>query len=132
MGREIFRFSGSYVNAVDVRVGEGRIHAAGIDGLIVVAPRHRAPAITSLLFMGQQLDLASAPVEQSDVILRTIFRLIGESNGLAVVGPTGTLFANRRRVREVHDLATVAWHSVEIPEFISCVVLLVDDPFSVG
>ena len=132
MGREIFRFPGSHINAVDVRVGEGRIHTAGIDGLIVVAPRHRAPAVTGLLFVSQKLDLASAPVEQSDVILRTIFRLIGESNGLAIVGPTGTLFANRRRVRQIDDLAAFARDGVEIPEFISCVVLLIDDPFSVG
>src|SRR5215470_17512660 len=132
MGREILHFSARYIELVDVRVGERRIHAAGIDGLIIAAPRHYVPGVTGLLFMGQQLDLASAPVEQSNVILGTLLRLVGESNGAAIVGPVRILLANRRRIRQVNDLTTVARDSVEIPEFIACVVLLVDDPFAVG
>src|SRR6202040_1278936 len=128
MGREILHLSGRYIYAVDVRVGEGRINAAGIDGLIVAAPRHHVPGVTGLLFMGQQPDLAGAPVEQSNVILGTILRLIGEGNGAAIVAPVRILLANRRRVSQVNDLAAVARDSVEIPEFIAGAVLLVDDP----
>ena len=82
--------------------------------------------------MGQQLNLAGAPVEQSNVVLRTILSLIGEGNGAAIVGPARTLLANRGRVSQVDDLAAVAGDSIEIPEFVAGAVLLVDDPLAVG
>src|SRR5579863_4209105 len=132
MGSEILHLSGRHIDVVDIRVSERGIYAAGIDGLIVAAPRHYAPGVAGLLLMGQQLDLSRVPVEQRKVILGTIFRLVGESNGAAIVGPVRILLANRRRIRQVNGLAPVARDSVEIPEFISCMVLLVDDPFAVG
>src|ERR1039458_1748557 len=41
------------------------------------------------------------------------------------------LLADVRRVGQVDHLAAVAGYSVEIPEFIAGVVLLVDDPFAI-
>src|ERR1700745_454999 len=82
--------------------------------------------------MGQQSNFAGAPVEQGNVVLGAVLRLIGESNGVAIVGPVWILLANVRRVGQVDDFAAVAGDGVEVPEFIAGVVLLVDDPFAVG
>src|SRR5215467_9436092 len=129
MGGEILRLPSGYIDAVDVRVGEGRIDATGVDGLVVATPGHHLPGVARLLFMGQSPDLAGAPVKQRNIILRAILLLIVEGNGAAIFGPARILFANCRRVSQFDDFATLTGYSVQIPEFIASVVLLVDDPF---
>src|SRR5664279_3756805 len=119
MDGEVLRLPGGHINAVDVRVSEGRIDAAGVDGLIIAAPSHRIPGVTGLLLMGQQPDLAGAPVEQGNVVLGAVLRLIAESNGAAVVGPTWILLANVGRLCQVDDFSTVAGDGVKIPKSVS-------------
>src|SRR5579884_276523 len=131
MSGEILRVPGGHINAVNVRVSEGRIDADGVDGLIVAAPRKHVPGVTGLLFMGQQPDFAGAPVEQGNIVLRALLRLIAKSNAAAVVRPPWTLLANVGRVCQVDDFSTVAGDRVKIPKFITGVVLLVDDPFAI-
>ena len=84
-----------------------------------------------MLLMGQQPDLAGAPVEHGNVVLGAVLRLIAESNGAAVVGPTWILLANVGRLCQADDFSTVAGDSVEIPKFITSVILLVDDPLAI-
>src|ERR1700688_2819360 len=123
MGGEILRLPSGHIDAVDVRVGEGRIDAASVDGLVVATPGHHLPGVTGLLFMGEQPNLAGAPVEDGHVIFGAVLRLIGESDVVTISGPARILLADGRRLREVDDLAAVAGQSVEIPEYVAGVVL---------
>src|SRR5215475_1516903 len=114
MGGEILRLPSGYIDAVDVRVGEGWIDATGVDGLVVATPGHHLPGVARLLFMGQSPNLAGAPVKQSNVVLRTVLRLVVEGNGAAIFGPARILLANCRRVRQVDDFAAITGYRVQI------------------
>src|SRR5258708_17870777 len=111
MWGEILEFSGRYIDEVNIRVGESRIHTARTDGLVVVAPRHHAPGVTRLLFIRQLMNSAGSPVEQSNVILRALLGLIGKGNRAAIVRPVRILLENRRRVGQVDRLPAIARHA---------------------
>ena len=85
-----------------------------------------------MLLIRQLMDLAGAPVEQGNVILRAVLGLVGKSDRVAVVRPMRVLLANRRRVGQVERLAAIARYSVKVPEFVACAVLLVNDPLPIG
>jgi hypothetical protein len=84
-----------------------------------------------LVLVGEFVNFASPPIEQSNIVLRALLGLVGESNGAAIVRPVWILFANRRRVGQVDHLAAFARRRVNVPELVARVVLLLDDPFAV-
>jgi len=66
---EILELPGRHIDTVNVRIRERRIHAVGTDGLVIAAPGHHIPGVTGLLLVGELMNLAGAPVEQSNVVL---------------------------------------------------------------
>ncbi len=112
---EVFGLSRGNVDAVNVGIGKGWIHAVGIDGLIVAAPCHWAPRVAGLLLVGQLRDLAGAPVEEGNVMTGGLFCLVDKGYCFAVVRPVRALLSDRGGIGEVDRLAAITWYGVEVP-----------------
>jgi hypothetical protein len=121
-----------HVEAINIRVKRVDMAPVGVDVGPVRAPGNKAPAMVLVGFLGEVATSSGAHVEHREILDRRGLWLHREGKGAAVGRPRRRGLGDLFGLREVDLRASVTRDQIEVVDLIARVVVLKNDPGSIG